>query len=93
LEERVRPGCSLAELVLKRHCRSRRYGNDDVLPIVICPQFATCTSTELRPANDPSIGPAIREILEHAQEEGGQLRYLRRAQFAHWRPTGICDWY
>jgi type III restriction enzyme len=25
--------------------------------------------------------PAIREILEHAQEEGGQLRYLRRAQF------------
>ena len=25
--------------------------------------------------------PAIREILEFAQEEGGQLRYLRRAQF------------
>jgi len=25
--------------------------------------------------------PAIREILEYAQEEGGQLRYLRRAQF------------
>lgn len=25
--------------------------------------------------------PAIREILDHSQDEGGQLRYLRRAQF------------